>query len=973
MPRALTSGELISLRSNQASFLWLDVDVPPVIFACRVNQTFTSLDKVIEVTFDGVTTGAYTDVLPGMTILVGSAAGLADIGICRNRKSATSTKLFLGEHADITWANDLYLTVIDDFGIWDREKKTLSDGTQYMDSEIAYSDQHTAFYPIVNAGPARRVAKLTGSNIDLQFDLTGSWVLDSTLSTYSVSAPGSVSVTGGTTATPTIRYNAAGRYRVAFTVTAANGKSTTVYRTVRVWSDTSPLISVFTLDSCRGSYENGGWEFTVTIRGADANIRDRAMITLVAQDFYNGVETSIGDLAGYENMVAIGWVDGETIEYDPHGGMVKFTAKGPHWWMNQLAGSDAALVNVGTTPAKWSEMFGLTIDKAIYHLVYWRSTVASIMDVYKNDDPRLAPELTEPISPLWQKLANFADKILARPCCDRYGRLFVGIDPQMTDPVDRSDVIVMTLEKEDWLDNGLDIKRRLVSSDARIDLTTWLVEGGSEPKTLYSLAPGHNFKRWGQNIPLDNYLAASQAQSNAMAGLILGANNHPLDFDFSLAMNNRMVDIVPAQYVEVDIAAEDTVRGIAYSGNVVVREVELLQDNRGFLLTDWSAEQESVPENSTNGDIPDGEGGFDEPPDVPPLEFSMPSLPSIPVPPTTDPLSVKNVVLLIKDKGVFYTKDFDAQTPHWYSMNAGLPSILIDLVNIEVSASGKLFLQIGGESIYYAPSLGAAWQVIFDTTMIGNPESHPYARGEEIMGFGINRHGDDDLIVIAGLIVTIFSTCIVYPWRGSHLSLNRTSDTFILSPSASSRRGFLNRKGDKWLWSYVNDAGQISSAALSNNGAVVSDITAMPGGGYPILAQSRFATDAAAVMAEKPRLTVNGGGAWTELTAAPAPFGSFGNLFQSIAPNSDGQKIVIGINDAIGFRRSSDFGATWGMTSIAQVVTSVWHVGKDSWIFAGANQIKITHDMGNTVIQKTGDLQAWATAFFDVLAIRHLP
>lgn len=972
MPRALTSDELNYLRSNQASILLLDVDVPPVVFACQVNQTFTTLDKVLEITYDNVTAGAYTDVLPGMTVLVGSAAGLSDIGICRIRKTATSTKLFVGENSDLAWTDNLHFTVIDEFGIWDREKKTLSNGTQYMDSEIAYSDQHTAFYPIVNAGPARRVAKLTGSYVDLQFDLTGSWVIDSTISSYTTSAPGSVSVTGGTTATPTIRYNAAGRYRVAFTVTAANGKSTTVYRTVRVWSDASPLISVFTLDSCRGSYDNGGWEFAVTIRGADANIRDRAMVTLVARDFYNGVEISIGDLAGYENIIAIGWVDGETIDYDPHGGMVKFTVKGPHWWMNQLSGSDVALTNVGTTPAKWTEMFGLTIDKAIYHLVYWRSTIATIMDVYKSGDSRLAPELTEPIGALWQKLSNFADKILARPCCDRYGRLFVQSDPQLTDVADRSNIIVMTLQKLDWLDNGLDIKRRYVSSDARIDLTTWLVQGGSEPRTLYSLAPGHNFKRWGQNIPLDNYLAASQAQSNAMAGLILGANNRQFDFDFSLAMNNRMVDIIPAQYVQVDIAEGDTSRGIAYSGKIVVREVDLHQDNRGFLLTNWSAEQESVPENSTNGDIPNDEGGFDSPPDMPPLDFSMPSLPSIPVPPTTDPLSVKTVVLLIKDKGVFYTKDFDADSPHWFAMNSGLPS-LTDLVNLEISASGKLFLQKAGSVIYYAPSLGSTWQAIFDTTLIDNPESYPFPRGKEIMGFGINRNGDDDIIIIAGLIVTIYTTCIVYPWRGTHSSLSRTSSTFILQPSPFYRRGFLNKRGSNWLFSYVNDSHLITSALLSDDGSSITNINTMSVGEYPILGQSRFATDAATMIASKPRLTLDGGATWTELINAPTPFGSFGNFYQSVAPNSDGQKIVIGVNDVIGFRRSSDFGTTWGMTSIAQVVTSVWHVGKDSWIFAGANQIKITHDMGDTVVQKTGDLQAWAGAIFEVLAIRHLP
>lgn len=972
MPRALTSGELISLRSDQASILWLDVDEPPVIFACRVNQTFASLDKIIEVTYDGVTTGAYTDVLGGQTLLVGTSAGLADLGMCRIRKSATSTKLYLGENADIKWADNAYLTVIDDWNLWDKEKRTLPDGTQYMDYEIAYSDQHSAFYPIVNAGPMRRVAKLTGSYVDLQYDLTGSWVLDSTLSTYSVSAPGSVSVTGGTTATPTIRYDTAGRYRVAFTVTAANGKSTTVYRTVRVWSDASPLIKVFTLDSCRGSYDNGGWEFSITIQGTEANIRDRALVTIVAQDFYGGVETSIGDLAGYENIAAIGWVDGESIEYDPNGGTVKFTVKGPHWWLNQLAGSDAALTNVGTTPAQWSEMFGLTVDKALYHLAYWRSTVAAIMDVYKSGDTRLAPNFAEPINSLWQKLASVADKILARPCCDRYGRLFVAIDPQLIPPADRDGITVMTLQKGDWLDNGMDIKRRLVSRDARIDLTTWLVQGGAEPVTLYSLAPGHNFKRWGQNVPLDNYLAGSQTQSNEMAGLILGANNREFDFDISLAMNNRMVDIVPAQYVAVDVAAEDTLRGIAYSGNVVVRSVEFAQDKRGFLLTSWDAEQESVPENSTNGDIPDGAGGFVDPPDMPPLDFSMPALPSIPVPPTTSPELIKTVVVLIKNKGIFYTKDFDVEMPHWFAMNNGLPDTL-DMVNLEISATGKMYLQKGGEAIYYAPSLGAAWTSIFDTTMIDNPESYPYPRGEAIMGFGINRNGDDQILIIAGLIVTIFTTCIVYPWYGSHSSLTRTVGAYLMSPSSSSRRGFLGYVGGKWILSYYNAANRVEVATLSGNGSVIDDITELSVGGKPTLGQSRFGAQVALVRSEYARLTQDGGASWTELTAAPNSYDGYEDYYQAIAPNADGSKIVIGVNDVLGFKRSSDSGATWDAPSLAQAVTAVWHVGKDSWIFAGANQIQITYDFGESVIQKTGDLQSWATAFFDVLAIRHLP
>jgi hypothetical protein len=970
MPRALTSDELSALRSDQATILWLDVDVPPVVFTCQVNQTFTTLDKILEVTYDNVTSGTYTDVLPGMTLLVGTAAGLADLGMCRIRKSATSTKLYLGEHADIKWADNAYLTVIDDWNIWSREKRTLADGTQYMDSEIVYSDQHSAFCPIVNAGPARRVAKLTGAFVDLQFDLSGSWVIDSTISAYSVSAPGSVSVTGGTTAMPTIRYNAAGRYRVAFTVTAANGKSTTAYRTVRVWSDAVPLISDFTLDSCRGSYDNGGWDFSVTIRGFDANIRDRAMITLVAQDYYDKAPNNIGPLPGYENIVTLGWVDGESIEYDPNGGTTKFTVRGPHWWMNQLAGSDVSLINIGKTPTKWNEMFGLTLDKALYHLIYWRSTVASIMDVYGNGDPRLAPALIEPIGSLWQKLSNFADKILARPCCDRYGRLFMQIDPQMMDPADRSGAAtVMTLQKGDWLDNGLDIKRRLVSSDARIDLTTWLVQGGAEPKTLYSLAPGHNFKRWGQNIPLDNYLAGSQAQSNAMAGLILGAHNHPFDFSFSLAMNNRMVDVVPAQYVEINIDESDTERGISYSGRVVVREVELHYDSRGFLLTSWDAESESVPENSTNGDIPIDNGNFEPPPVVPPLPIPVP--PPIPFPPTPSPNAVKTVILLIKDKGIFYTKDFDSESPHWFAMNAGLPNPAA-IIAVEVSASGRLYCQYANQSVWTAKDLGASWVKVFDAADVDNPQGYPYPRNYAVLGFGINRNADDELIVIAGLIVTIFTTCIVYPWYGSSSSLARTSNVFLFSPSAVYRTGFIQFDGSGWTISYYDGNNYIATTKLSRNGAVVSNNQVLSTYGEPIVITAQYATNATLIKTNKPRITTDRGSVWTELSTAPAPYSLPNYFFQSLCTNSSGQNVVIGVNDVFGFRRSSDYGTTWSTALIPQVVTAVWHVGQDAFIFAGANTIKFTLDIGDTIIEKTGDLKSWAGPFFDVLAIRHV-
>ena len=166
---------------RQRTRLFVDADLPPVVFACRVNQTFASLDMVMELTYDldGVTVeGAYTDVLAGMTVLVGTSQGSDNIGICRVRNDhasgvpATSTKLYIGLTSEIPWADNLFLTVIDEFGLWAKPMAVDDDGAILVDGDVPYSDQNSSFAPVIVAGPARRVAKLTGAYVDIAFDLS---------------------------------------------------------------------------------------------------------------------------------------------------------------------------------------------------------------------------------------------------------------------------------------------------------------------------------------------------------------------------------------------------------------------------------------------------------------------------------------------------------------------------------------------------------------------------------------------------------------------------------------------------------------------------------------------------------------------------------------------------------------------------------------------------------------------------------
>jgi hypothetical protein len=129
MTRAITAPELALLRlDRQHTKLFVALPAAPVVFAARVNQTFTSKtrDMCVQVTFDGVTTGAYTDILPGMTVLFGTTAGGWDVGIARVRLAATSTLLKIGEMSDAYLDNDQYITVVRDFAPWACQPRILA-------------------------------------------------------------------------------------------------------------------------------------------------------------------------------------------------------------------------------------------------------------------------------------------------------------------------------------------------------------------------------------------------------------------------------------------------------------------------------------------------------------------------------------------------------------------------------------------------------------------------------------------------------------------------------------------------------------------------------------------------------------------------------------------------------------------------------------------------------------------------------
>lgn len=1015
----MTSPELANIRKDaQYSALYLAIHKPATVYTAVVNQAFPApdpinnifpADRVTQVTYStGV--GNLSDIIPGMTMYVGTTAGAYDVGMCRIRKAPTSTVFYIGENSELAWANGLFLTVVDSMGIWPRHIYLDNAGIPYMDFDIAYSSQHAATDPVPVLGPPA-VAWLLGASVNVSFDASASYVLNgATVSGYSWVAPGSSASSGMATATPTITYNAAGQYRVGCTIASSTGTTTTGYRRVFIFDRSANMpINQFDLTDLTGSWQKGGWQAKVTMYSqADfASIVDRAQVVIFARDFYGtsaggASEVSQGPIAGRENIIFTGWIDGESITEDPDGSSIQFTVSTADAWMAKIAGFPVGIQNTSINPLNWTQWQQLTVDDSIWHALYWQATVIPVIDVFLTGDTRISPEQSVPGEmSLWQQLTYLAtNTILARGICDRYNRFFVEIDTDLTPVASRSSIpTVMTLTKQDWRDKAT-MTRYIVSPTGKIALSGVTVGGGQTPAAIFSLAPGHVFKHFGQSIKQDRLLLADQGTSNVLGGMLLGRDNKLIDFQFDLAGNNRMVDIVPRQYVAVPVAAGDTPRGFTFNGNMIVREIQMSWESAsgkesGFLQISWKGESETFPENSSNGDIPNSPA----PPSVPPVV--TPPVPTVP-PTITPPSQQSHAIVVLASGGVWYTQNLGSTgTVNWFAMNSGLPDTS-HIRDIKVTASGKLYLwwddglgsggtpTPGHSMIFFASDVGQSWTKVFDASVLGNPEGLPIfpAAGQPnaiINSFGVVPGEDDTVVVLVVGVYTVGSSYLVYPYIGNESGFVLAATHNIKTVAGSQRWGDLQyTTASSWVWSHslggslnlylsliarspvggLVTADYNCSQAWSDEGAIMCPCN------YPTIA----ALDQGSPTATLSVLTKDGGFNFVQnlMPFGPYPPGS-GYPYHAMAHNRTGQNQLLGGSGALALYRSSDFGVTWSATLLAGSTTACFFMGDnqqsnptvltESFIICRVGSIYITQDLGVSFTQVTGDLLTWQPAF----------
>lgn len=970
MPRALTSPELALLRSDgQWSKLYLAVLKPNTIYTARLASVPGSTDLVYEITYNtGV--GTLADVKPGMTLYVGTTSGAYDLGMCRIRKNPISGTFYIGLTSEIDWQSSCYLTVVDDFDLWAKHA-ILVDDELIMDVDVGYSDQHEDFNPVPILG-SHAVLWLDEATVDVEFDASDSWVFGSTISGYAWSAPDASASSGMSTATPTITYDTPGCYRVLCTVTAANGKTTVGVRHVFVYDrDENPPATVFQLAQAVADYQTGGWMFDMSME-AEASlseIRDRSLVVLFAEDIYgvppDQVVQSIGPIEGRENIVVTGRIVGESIRWDRESGMVHFTVQAAHHFLNKIDAFPVELSFVTGLAANWSEMPAMTVDRVIYHILYWHSTVIETMDFYPTNDANYLPEGKSMASMVWGQMLDIAmSRLVASPGVDRFGRLFVEIDPQMVPEADRDWPTVMALTDDDWQE-GIDLQRVIVNDVSLIRLSTHQVNSSGVTATLYSLSPGHTPRRYGEPEMADRILAASQSDANRKAGLLMGWRINPFpDVPVVLAQNNRMIDLWPRQFCALAMQTTDNPREVAFDGQLIPRRVTLLFDgDSGYMHAELNFEAETFEQISVIGDIPDMDGvdiSFPPLPDLPPL----PDFPIL-LPGGFEPSKdggPPRVLLHDANAGLLYSENFneeDGSQVKWKFVNAGLSAAqYIPINTFFMTPNGALYAAWVTEAdpgnyltrqffVARAPSIGATFAVLYD-----EPAIRPVVHTGLAPNWGIFAVGYNPLVSEKVAFIMGQQTVDKKIWIGAGSSFAAGA----VVDNGSLLLAGLSYGQDAWLYTRLDHYSRIATGGGSILGTGSPGIDALDIFD-PFLGHVRASTTGRTFHLK------SGGGGYVVGDDDLATVNTITDAdFEGTGFACDPSGTYIMVKYGAGQRgRSSDGGATFGTIPSLPFGNWWWSYGGGAgatsrWVAAGGSSVRCSLDFGDTWLNKEGNL-----------------
>lgn len=701
--------------------------VPSTVFRARVNMPGTTIYPVTALIFDGVTTGAYTDIHAGMTVLLGTAAGLDDLGRVRMQNIATATTLPVGrvsqgvEDGTLYVQDNAYITVWDDYRVWsklpyvavdpDPDAIIDEDGLNYKDSDILVGDYMTQIPPVANCGPgfADYIDPIT-EVITVTFDGSLSYAMadGATITDFLWNVEDGAVIAGDLDeVTLTVTFPAGFRY-VGLSVIDSNTKGHTA---------ACPVLAVDPANDV--TVENSKCQITQRLTQNGQTLDVNMAANMPRTSWPDGCLAMLwwdapSSPSDRSHMEFIGWLQSESfVIRATRTGLVKETVLHCVDVAGRLAtlpGFPQALER-RSDEQHWSYMPTLDINKALHYLLHWHSTALTVADFFLPalGDDYPAMRIDTAGATLYDQVNSTSikidpDHILT---CNAKGQLSVIADWMLMDVGDRPTAAPI-LTEDDYSELSMDYHRpprvHVLRNSAVVSSTTWLVIGGEDTLPIvFSIAPGDAFSQGTSEQTEAEGLTLSQALLNKTTGHKYARANARFGQARIKLPSSNIWDYEPAlmQRIQLNIAAEYAAqRGLPFTQvNVMVKElsVRYVTDKTGTRI-----EAELVVEFETSG-YP-GQTVIPPESETPDYETPEPELPTTP-PDMGLVEGVEEVAGLSLDGFVYRTADFQNATPTWDEVDLGIGAIYSFVVDPfspgYITGSGTIDGWVVGETDIY--------------------------------------------------------------------------------------------------------------------------------------------------------------------------------------------------------------------------------------------------------------------------------
>lgn len=624
-------------KQPQSTRLYLSIYEPQIVFQAQVNDG-SIVRGEREITFDNVSLGSWTAIVPNATLWVGTTAGGNELGKIRV-KSVTSSVITVSENSNIAWQNDAYLTVflyVELWPIYPRIIQNPSDPEQtlwYKDYDIPYTNQNSILGTYVNAGPHRAALLDPASGqAQLYYSSTGSYNLLGDTLNYEWWFQGAT-VTGSSSADPGyITYDTPGHYITRLTISGSSGGIDTTYRYVSIYDQANPPIQKWELTDLGGSRGEGGYSANFKVFET-IPLQEHAVVVLFGDNYYGDSHVNLG--GNYPNASSIFWVghvDKDSIQYDYEHSEVTFSAHSVTQMMKESSGFSISVESVAS-PSQWYELLDMDGRRGLYHYLRWHTTALQIADFQFVGNDYKIQFFDSNRESMYQALDNFMKStLIGQVVSDRQGKVWMEVEARAYSDPTGTFTPVMNITNRDWMNSPV-IEERLSEEVSFMEYGgvaySGVVTGTFAP--LISAAPGNAPGFHGEIENHQGLALLGQDQLNSMLGNLYANKNSPFpSVEMEMKGNYSNLDIAPQETTGLYIVPQDTVRNKLVGGLYIPDSMRWKYDANGFILLPSTTLQQLVNgEEAETVVVPDPES------DDFGLGFNVPGLQIPPLPPLT--------------------------------------------------------------------------------------------------------------------------------------------------------------------------------------------------------------------------------------------------------------------------------------------------------------------------------------------------